>query len=98
MGFFGQKKAGSSLPIDPAFVTRKSSGNSFFTKPRVTHGRPPGSALAGHAGLAPWNAQALAPFPQALAADAEFARQLSLGHVVLVLEDEMLEVVFQRQV
>src|SRR5690349_4436089 len=57
-----------------------------------------GSALAGHPGLAPWNAQALTAFPQAFATDPELASQLGFGHVVLMLENEMLEVVFQGEV
>ena len=44
------------------------------------------------AGFAPRNAQTLAPFPQALAADPQFAGEFCLGHVVLVLKHEVLEV------
>ena len=58
-----------------------------------------GNKLPGGAtGLAPRNAQALTAFPQAFAADAELARQFGLGHVVLMLEHEMLEVVLQREI
>ena len=53
------------------------------------------SALAGSPALAPRDAQALATFPQALAADAELAGQLGLGHVVLVFENEVLEIILQ---
>ena len=41
------------------------------------------------------DAQALAALPQTLAADAELVRQLGFGHVVLMLQDKVLEVVFQ---
>ena len=54
--------------------------------------------LADDPGFSAWDPQSLAPLPQALAADAQLACQLRLGHVVLVLEDEVLKVVFQRQV
>ena len=44
------------------------------------------------------DAEALAPFPQTLSADAELARELGFAHVVLVLQHEALEVLFQRKV
>ena len=50
---------------------------------------PPAPAdrlFAGSVALAPRDAQALAAFPQALAADPELASQLGFGHVVLVFE------------
>jgi hypothetical protein len=52
-----------------------------------------GLLVGGRAGLAPWNAQALATFPQTFAADAEFAGQFGFGHVILVFENKMLEIV-----
>ena len=51
--------------------------------------------LRGCARFAAWNTQALAAFPQAFTADAQFACKLGLSHVFLVLENEVLEVVFQ---
>ena len=42
-----------------------------------------------------FDAQTLTAFPQAFATDTEFACQLGFGHVVLVFENEVLEVVFQ---
>ena len=97
--FFRAKKTGASLPLAPAFVTWNCSGNSFFHFVESTRGFDSlGSAFAGDSAFAAWDAQALTAFPEALAADAQFASQFGLGHVVLVFEDEMLEVVFQRQV
>ena len=42
--------------------------------------------------------QALAPFPQAFAADSQLVGQFGFGHVFLMLKNEMLEVIFQRQI
>ena len=94
MGFWRAKKSRGFVTVSPGFCYVKIIGNSFFTSEGVTCGGAP-SAFAGNPGLAPWNAQALAPFPQALAADAQFAGQFGLGHMVLMLKDEVLEVVFQ---
>lgn len=44
------------------------------------------------------NAQALAPFPQTLAADSQLLGEFGLAHLVLMLEHEVLEIIFERQV
>ncbi len=52
-------------------------------------------ALAWHAGFASRDSQTLTSLPQAFAADPQFSSQFGLGHMVLMLKDEVLEVVFQ---
>ena len=52
----------------------------------------------GCCGFATRNTQPLAAFPQAFTTDAQFAGQFGFGHMLLVLKDEMLEIIFQRQV
>lgn len=47
------------------------------------------------AGFLARNAEALAAFPQALAADAQFACQLGFGHMLLMFEHEVLEVILK---
>lgn len=92
--FEGRKKPGLRYRKPRLLLRENSAVTVFFTSEGVTcEGAP--STFAGNPGLAPWNAQALAPFPQALAAYAQLARQFGLGHVVLMLKDEVLEVVFQ---
>jgi hypothetical protein len=94
-GFFKDEKKPGLRYRKPRLLLRENiCGNSFFTSERVTCGAGP-SAFARYSGLAPWNAQALAPFPQAFAAHAQLAGQFGLGHMILVFEDEVLEVVFQ---
>ena len=52
-----------------------------------------GSAAASR--LFSRNSKALAAFPQALAADAEFLGQFRFGHAVLVFHDETGEIILQ---
>jgi hypothetical protein len=54
------------------------------------------SSLPSRGRFASWDPEPLTTLPKALAADAQLACQLGLGHVVLVLKYEMLKVVFQR--
>lgn len=94
-GFFvGEKKPGLRYR-KPRLLLREKSAVTVFSHLRVLPVGATHSAFAGNPGLAPRDTQALAPFPQAFTADAQFARQFGLGHVVLVLQHEMLEVIFQ---
>ena len=90
----GQKKPGLRYR-KPRLLLREKSAVTVFSHLRVLPVGVTHSAFAGNPGLAPRDTQALAPFPQAFTADAQLARQFGLGHVVLVLQHEMLEVIFQ---
>ncbi len=94
----GIKKPGIRYRM-PRFLLRDQREVTFFSHalvlPAGNTGARAGSAFAGGPALAPRDTQALTTFPQAFAADTELAGQLGLGHVVLVFEYKVLEVVFQ---
>jgi len=89
------KKSRGFVTVNPGFCYVKKTAVTVFSHLKVLPEGAARSAFAGGPGFAPWNAQALAPLPQAFTAHTELAGQFGFGHVVLVLEHEMLEVVFQ---
>ena len=90
----GQKKPGFRYR-KPRLLLRDYSAVTVFSRSEVLPAALPVSVFAGDAGFSAWNAQALATFPQAFTTDPQLAGQFGLGHVVLMLQNEVLKVVFQ---
>src|SRR5690606_15380494 len=94
IGGWGWRAVGRGvLPFAPRKCYRGwGEGNSLRSN-------TPGTPVTGSAGgLLARNAQALTAFPEALAADAQLVGQLGFGHMLLVFQHKMLEVVFQGKV
>ncbi len=61
-------------------------------------GRTPAGPGFFAASLAPGHAETLSPLPEAFTAHAQLAGEFRLAHVVLVLQHETLEILFEREI